>query len=351
MSRKDEILEVMLSVVDSSLSKIPGDFIYESLYPAAERIAELEVKANITEEKLDIENLKGEELEKRVHDRTGLTRRKSTFAIGVLIVEGNGVVNIGDLFETKSGLQYAATETKTIDTSGTVSIKSLESGPIGVVPANRITQIPVTLAGITSVTNPEPTYDGFEAESDVDLLQRYYERRRTPSTSGNKHQYKSWAKEVEGVGDAKVFPLWNGDNTVKVVIINAERLPASSELIESVQDYIDPGISGLGEGEAALGAFCTVVSATGKSIDVAFSVTSNDGYTDTDVISIVSKNLTEHFKEIAFQQDYVSYAQIGSIIFNSEGVADYTNLTVEGTTENVLVAAEEVPVLGGVTLV
>lgn len=353
MPTKTEILNDMLNEVPNTYDKRPGGFIYDSIAPVAEKLEEKHNELEETKAKLSIDNLTGPELEVRVKERTGINRRKSTFAVGKVIVTGNGMVYVGDLVETEDGIQFEATETKTIVNSGEVNIKALLAGPIGVVAAGSITLFPVTLSGINSVTNPEPTYDGFEAESDTDLLKRYYERIQTPATSANKHHYKSWAKDVEGVGDVRVFPLWAGDNTVKVVIIDADRQPASNEIVEKVQNNIDPGITGLGDGEAPIGAFCTVTSATGKLIYVSFVAEKSEGYEDEKVNEIVSNNIVNFLKTIAFDEniEYVSYAQIGSLVLNSEGIADYSNLTVNGGVVNIPLIDDEVAILGGVEIV
>ncbi|MGK5506723.1 baseplate J/gp47 family protein [Brevibacillus formosus] len=117
----------------------------------------------------------------------------------------------------------------------TVKVEAVVAGSSGNVPANSITLFPVTLAGFTAVTNPSPTSDGFDAESDEDLLKRYYQRIRTPATSGNKAHYKNWAMEVQGVGDVRIVPLWDGVNTVKVIIIDSDKKPASQAWRQSKQ--------------------------------------------------------------------------------------------------------------------
>jgi len=348
--RSKEIHNEMLNDISDNYEKVEGSFIFDATGPAAIKISDAEKKQEEVRNKLSIDNLSGDELAQRIYDRTGISRRDATFSIGSLSVEGDGTIQIGDRFETSSGVPFEAIETVTISGSGTVDIQALQAGTVGNVPADQITQIPVTLDGITSVTNPEATHDGFPAESDDDLLQRYYDRIQTPSTSGNRFHYLNWSKEVAGVGDAKVFPLWNGNNTVKVVLINSERLPASDELVSSVQEYLDPGITGLGEGEAPIGAFVTVASATEKTIDVAFTVTLESGFDQESADQEVTQLLIDHLKSIAFQQDFVSYAKIGALILGSESIADYTDLTVNGGTNNVTISPEEVAVLGGVTI-
>lgn len=346
-----EIHEEMLSDISNDYDKRVGEFIFDATKPAANQFEKAYENSERIEAKLDIGNLSGEELSRRVRERTGITRRQATRAIGTLIAVGNGTINEGDLFETESGIQFEASETTAIVESGTVLIRAVNPGTAGVVPAHQITLMPVTLDNIDSVTNPQPTYDGFPAESDSELLQRYYDRIRTPATSGNKYHYLNWAKEIAGVGDARVFPLWNGDNTVKVAIIDSDKLPSSNELVEQVQEYIDPNSNGLGEGQAPIGAFTTVVSATGVDINVTFNLVLTERYTEQNVIDAVSNNITEYLKEIAFVQDFVSYAQIGSIIINTDGVADYTDLTINNGTDNIMINDDEVAVLGGVSIV
>lgn len=64
--------------------------------------------------------------------------------------------------------------------------------------------------------------DSYREEEDDDSLRaRYFTRVRREAVSANKEHYKQWAEEVDGVGKAKIFPLWNGDGTVKIVVTNA----------------------------------------------------------------------------------------------------------------------------------
>ena len=58
---------------------------------------------------------------------------------------------------------------------------------------------------------------------------------------------------VEGVGAVKVFPLWNGRGTVKVVITGPDLTEAPEALVRKVQEYIDPE-PGMGKGKAPVGA-------------------------------------------------------------------------------------------------
>lgn len=344
---EENIIQEMLDSVPNELDKSENKFIHNALSAAAIKFAETYIDLEFLKDKLDVENLEGEELERFINQRTGITRHPATKGTEIVTITGQEgtSISIGDLVASDT-VNFISLEDVSIDSTGEmlVEVECEVEGSVGNVPVGAIRHFPVTIPGLVSVTNKNPVTNGYDAESDESLLERYYQRIRTPVTSGNKHHYLNWAKEVVGVGDAKVFPLWEGGNTVKVVIIDSNKQPASQELIEEVQEYIDPGISGLGEGQAPIGAYCTVASATGKVIDIEFSLVSDDSF---DVDSL-ENNLKGYLAEIAFKEDLVSYAKIGATILSTEGVVDYTNLMVDGGMSNILIGEEEVAILGEV---
>lgn len=343
----------MLNNISNEYDKTEGSFFYDATKPAA---IELEIKNKEIKEvanKLDLENLHGEELERFVFQRTGITRKPATKAITTVIIFGSegSIISKGNLVASDT-INFVSLDTKIIDSTGQVNVlvECEEAGTIGNVPVGAIKYFPVTIPGLTGVTNTETVSNGYNSESDKELLERYYERIRTPATSGNKYHYINWAKEVIGVGDARVVPLWAGDNTVKVIIIDSNKQPASVDLIEKVQNYIDPGITGLGEGQAPIGAFCTVVSARDKAINILFTVERDTNYTLEQVQENVRNNIIEHLKTFAFKDNTVSYAKIGALILASVGVLDYEGLTINSGTANIIIDYEEVAVLGEVVI-
>ncbi|KUO70728.1 MAG: baseplate J family protein [Clostridia bacterium BRH_c25] len=349
----EEIRKRVLDRVSSDYDKREGGVIYDCIEPSVLELEQVYIALDSTIEKMDIEVLSGDELAQRIYQRTGMTRKPATYAAKQLEATGTGSINEGDLFQTGSGIQFKAMENVLINGSGTVRIQAAVAGAEGNVPANTIKYMPVSIPGIDSVTNQEPTEGGYDAESDEDLLQRYYERIKTPPTSGNKSQYKMWAKEVTGVGDARVVPLWNGNNTVKVVLIDANKEPANAEVVSSVQNYIDPEAAGEGKGAAPVGAYCTVVSADGKTINVAFTALDIDpAYTEEQRKANVEAKLGEYFRSITFREDIteISYAQIGYRLLDATGIRDYSDLTINGGTANIPLVNNEVPVLGVVTI-
>ncbi|PRR85949.1 Baseplate J-like protein [Clostridium luticellarii] len=254
--------------------------------------------------------------------------------------------------ESNQSVEFQFLETKTIDDTGIaeIQVECTQSGTIGNVKANTITILTTPINGVQSVTNDHDFTNGTDVESDDDYKTRILEKLQTPATSGNKYQYRNWAKEVTGVGDAKPFPLWDGPGTVKVVIINSNKRAADAELVQKVKDYIDPQPEGHGEGQAPIGATLTVVSAVEKAIDITAKVVLANGYTIQQVQDNFNTNMQKYLSDQAFNSTYISYAKVGGILLSTDGVVDYNSLTLNGGTVNVALADEEIPVAGTISL-
>lgn len=183
-----------------------------------------------------------------------------------------------------------------------------------------------------------------EDETDDDAIRTaYYEFVNSTATDGNVNQYKRWCDNYEGIGNSKIIPLWNGANTVKVSILSASNRAASEELIAKFQEYLDPNVTGMGDGEAPIGAFVTVTTATEVPIDVSATVIMKAGYTDT---TPINDALTRYFASIAYEKSMVAYMNIGAAIIAVEGVDIVSDLTVNGGTADIILDTEQIPILG-----
>ncbi len=345
-----ETLDAMLSAMPESYQKTVGFPTYDLLAAASIPMEELAAQLQETAAKLDPAKLTGEELESYIKSRSGLVRNPPTYASGILQVTGNGTVNEGDLFESAGGIQFAATATVEISGSGEVPIRCTTPGAAGNLPAGSVTMMPVQIAGIVSVSNSDTLTGGYDAETDQAYYDRYILRLQTPPTSGNQYHYRIWALEVTGVGGVQIYPLGHGDNTVDVVIIDVDGQPADEELVERVQNHIDPGSKGLGEGEAPIGAYCYVSGAEPKELDLSMTVQTLPGAEQEAVTAAVKAAVEAYLKGIAFAQDYVSYARINAAVLEADGVQDVSGLTVNGATANVAIGERQVAVLGEVSI-
>lgn len=346
----ETVHEEMLDNISDKYQKTEGFPIWDILKAAALGIYNLWEKVFDIEAKQNVDNLTGTELERFVFQRKGLSRKEATPAVGLITVKGEGTVYTGDLFSTEGGVQFRADQDILVEGTATLHVTCVTPGAVGNVPAETIIQIPVTLPGISEVTNPYPMTDGYDAETDDSLRERYYEALQKPATSGNVYHYERWAREVAGVGEVKVFPLWQGDNTVQVVIIDDQKLVPSQELVDRVQEYIDPNKAGTGMGQAPIGAYCTVSPAEKLDINVnavlILTPTGNIELIKAEIISLV----TNYLKEVAFESNYVSLAKIGDLILQVNGVEDYDSLTVNGNINRVQIPVKSVAILNEVVV-
>jgi uncharacterized phage protein gp47/JayE len=340
----EEIHTRMLTNVDDEYDKSTGSFIYDTTKPGAIEFEEKSKEVEAVQRKLDVENLKDDELERFVYQRTGITRKQATKATTTVVISGPAGSGIkqGEFVATDT-VNFISLEDKTIGETGLMYVLVVceQFGAIGNVPANSITEFPVSIPGLIDVYNPEPVTNGYEAETDDDLRQRYYDKLQKPGKAGNKYHYLEWAKEITGVGDARVFPRWNGPLTIKVVIIDSNKQPANAELVQRVYDHISEEMPfGVEE--------LTVLSATGVPINISATLSLADGYTNEVGIGHIKENITEYLKEVAFKETYISYAKTGSEVIDSEGILDYQDLLMNGGTVNIPIGDEEVAIMGGV---
>ncbi|MCP1354672.1 baseplate J/gp47 family protein [Aneurinibacillus migulanus] len=239
---------------------------------------------------------------------------------------------------------FVTTEVKTvIGGTATVAAEAKVGGRNGNVLAGAISLVGGNISGISSVTNESAFDGGADVESDEAFLNRYLEKVQKPATSGNVNHYVQWAKEVAGVYDAKCFPVWNGNGTVKVVLLDEDGTAPPQSTIDAVIAYIN-------DGRIPIGADLTVVGATEVSINVNAKVTLTSGATLDGVKAEFEEILRSYFKSIAFVNTSVQYTRIAAHLLDVTNVKDYQNLTVNGGTQNIDIPNGSVPVLGTVTL-
>lgn len=340
---KDIIHQRILTNINDEYDKSQGSFFYDVEKPVAIELENIYLKLEGILNKGFVDTATGSDLDRLVAE-VGLKRKEAKKASGIVTITGiNGSKILkGDIVTSDSANFIFLQDLKIESGSIKVLVECEKYGTIGNVPVGAIKYFPVTIEGLQNVTNESAFTNGYEEENDEELRKRYYEKVQTPVTSGNKYHYLNWSKEVSGVGDAKVFPLWNGPGTVKVVIINSNKKGADNDLIDAVKEHI--------EENRPIGATVTVISATEKIINVTFNLTLELNYELENVKSNIESAITEYLKEIAFVRDYVSLAKIGAFVLDTDGVVDYTNLKLNGTADNVQIGNEEVAVLGGVVI-
>lgn len=282
----------------------------------------------------------------RVGANSGMARIAEQYAVTELTIIGTPgyVVPARFVGATENAIRFTTDQAVTIGTGGTgkVHATATVAGEKGNVAAGSITKIVNPIADVTAVTNASAAIGGLARETDAAFRARVLLKVSQPATSGNASHYIQWATSVPGVGAAKVTELWNGPGTVKVSIVDTDRQPALPALVAEVAEYL--------ETVRPVCVAVTVVSAAGLNVNVAATVVLASGYTLQEVQDAFTTALTQHLSATAFASTYVSYAKIGTLLLGTDGVLDYTSLTLNGGTSNVVLADNQVPVVGTVGL-
>jgi len=334
----ENILDDMLSKVLADIDKREGSIIYDALAPCAYHLAQTYFNLNNYKDLFFVDSAVGEYLGRNAADY-GLTRKAATYAERKITT--SGTVNIG----TRWGINdttYRITE----DISANVYKAECEqSGTMGNLYSGVLDNID-NVSGITATLSDIIT-SGNEEESDSELRSRIQQYLIEPSQDGNIAQYRNWATEYLGVGTAKVFPLWNGGNTVKIAITNGTYLPAEEALVKAFQEYIDPGAAGLGNGVAPIGSKVTVTGGLKKNINVSAKVILAEGYKDTEGATVA---ISKYLASITYDKNTVSYMRIGSVLLDCASIAEISELTLNSISGDVVLTGEEIPVLNSLSL-
>ena len=201
-------------------------------------------------------------------------------------------------------------------------------------------------SGLSYAQLTECLIEGENEASDDEIRESYYAYTGNGAIDGNIQQYKTWCDLYDGIGNYKIFPLWNGDNTVKVSILSTSNNVASETLIDELQNYLDPNSEGMGNGVAPIGSFVTVSTATEVPINMSANIKLKEGYDD---VSTIDTEVDKYLRSIAYNKTNVAYMNVGAAILNIEGVESISDLTLNNTTKDIELQEEEIPVVGTVS--
>ncbi len=358
-----ELLSAMLNRVPNTYDKRDTSPIPTALGPVAWALEGFYLALYSAQSQAYIQTAVGESLD-LLAVVAGIARDQASPAVRLGIF--NAAVPIGSRFSTVNGAESVNfTVTADTDTVNQYQLTAETPGSIGndyVGPILPITTIPgLTSAQITSILIP-----GENEESDEDFRARIILALQDPPFGGNIASYRE-LESMDGVGAIQVWPVWNGGGTVKLSVIGSDYLPASSELVEAVQNEVDPPpYQGLGVGLAPIGAKVTVVAPEAVSVDVSATVTVSPGMELGQVEPLISAALEAYLATV--RKNWGKSISISPLQYNSDvylsrvtaamisvdGVLNVTDVTLNGTAADLTLTetgqTQQIPVLGTVTL-
>ncbi len=331
------------------VSTLEGDFIYDATRPTAEEITQLKQLGLQNNLKIAFPQTSYGTYLEWLGECKGVFKNQPTKAIGTITFTGvqGTIITKGTIVTTiatdeKQSIEFELLETKTIGENETVDIKAecRIVGTIGNVSKGSISVLLGSISGVKSVTNKEDFKGGTDIEDEEHFRERVLVSEQEDRLSGASSDYIRWAKEVDGVGYAYVVPEWNGAGTVKVLILDKNRKAATQELIDKVQEYIYPlNVAGNRDGKAPIGAIVTIATPQTLLINVKASFVFANGFSQETVLNILKNKIDKYLDKIDIGGT-VSYNAIYSIagfmMLADEGIQDFSNLTINDGTTNII---------------
>ena len=346
----ESILTSMLGRVPDTIDKREGSVIYDALAPVAAELAKAYIELDVIMDETFVDTASMQYLMKRCRER-GVPIKDASSAI----IEG---VFTPDTLELETGLRFNCGD------QNYMIIEKIENGRYQLeceTPGTAGNQysgflLPIQyIEGLQTAQIAGVLVPG-EDEDDTDTLRkRYYDSIDSLAFGGNIADYKEKVNLMDGVGGVKVYPVWNGGGTVKLVIINSEYGVPSPELIRRVQTAIDP-VSNQGEGIglAPIGHMVTVTGVSTSPITVESDITFVDGWNFEDSVSLLKSAVDEYFGELAkawADEDrlVVRISHIENRLLNLPCVLDITGTMLNGLASNIQLASDQIPICLGIT--
>ena len=249
----EELLEEVLKDVRDDVDKREGSIIYDALAPITYYLAEQRELIGELRDEAFIDTAKGSFLD-RLCLGYGIERKEETkskrLIRGTKELEIGTRLGINDIFyEVKEKLNNGSEYDYIAECSEYGSVGNVYKGTI----ESEDKTVSASLLDIIEV--------GLDEEDDETLRKRLFLRIQKPATSGNIYHYRNWALEVNGVKEAKIFPLENGAGTVGVMIYADEK---DGELVDRVRKHIDL--------KRPIGASVNVYMPVEKNIDISVNI-------------------------------------------------------------------------------
>jgi uncharacterized phage protein gp47/JayE len=351
-------MKVYITNTDTS----QDSYIYNALYPTAIEISYClllmdEVENKVFASKAVVSGY-SDYLELRCSE-VGIERKQATYAMPTVTFSGKVGTKIPTNFIVSTGdnRQYTVSADTVIGSNGTVDaiVTASASGSLYNVKAGEINYIPVKISGITSVTNSQDYNDAYDKETDENLYTRYLLKVQKPASSGNVADYEEWIMAIDGIGAVTVYPLKDENLETKngyvtCVIINSNNEPASTTLIQNVQNIISPDDFGLGQGESPIGAKVIIRTVEPLTINISANVSIDTETTLATITTAFQTNLNNYFKNIVFDTKKIVYKKVESLLIDINEVLDIDNLTINGETENITLSALQLAEVGTINI-
>lgn len=232
----EELLQIGLDALPEGTDRSENTFYYPIASAFALMGNELMISEQFVYNKMQPENLVGNELDSFIEARTNLKRRPATRSTGKVTFTGNDGIYIPQGVKVAAGDQQFVTMWGDTIKGSTVAIQveAVNIGNIGYIAASTINKLVTQIPGVTGVNNDKALITGIDEESDKNFYERYIWHLHHFPYNLNDDTIKEWAYEVDGVGQVRVKGS-KETQSFSVYVLDSNWEPAGEDLITKVQ--------------------------------------------------------------------------------------------------------------------
>ncbi|MCO7594279.1 MULTISPECIES: baseplate J/gp47 family protein [Pseudomonas] len=267
-------------------------------------------------------------------------RKPAVPATGVATVTGSSgfLVDAGTVYQAGDGRRYVVKVGATlVDGAAQLQLVAETAGPSGNIEGGQLTAVkPVLGVNPTATIGADGIVGGTDQEEIEALRARVRAAFKNPSKVGNAADFVEWALEVPGVTRAWALPRWMGPGTFGLTFVcdgDADIFPSAAKVAE-VQAYL--------ERKRPVTSEVYVFAAQRLAVDLRIKLTPDT----TAVRQAVGKALAGLISDEGGSDSVIPLSHIRAAISNAPGETDHR---LDAPTEDVVVAANQVAVLGGIT--
>lgn len=317
--------------INIDIDKREGSFLSNMVSPLSEELAKAYINMSDILSLGFIEDTFDAYLDKRVSE-FGVYRKQGSKSIGEIKVEGKegAIITNGTLIKAND-LYFTVLNDIELPTDNILYVEANEVGYKYNLLANTEFELVEKNDKVTSLINETDFKNGIDIESDEDLRKRFIKVVNNPSTSGNKAHYEEWALEVNGVSRAIVYPLWNGNGTVKVMVVGNDNKPVLEDVRKNVEDHITENMP--------IGCQLTVATPTNLDATIVATIELKEGYEIEEVKQEFEAKINEYLKSVTNE---FTYSKVYGLLANIIGIEDIGTLTINGGNSNITISEDKI---------
>lgn len=327
----ENIRQRIFDNINIDIDKREGSFLSNMVSPLSEELAKAYINMSDILSLGFIEDTFDTYLDKRVSE-LGVYRKQGSKAIGEIKVEGKegAIITNGTLIKAND-LYFTVLNDIELPTDNILYVEANEVGYKYNLLANTEFELVEKNDKVTSLINETDFKNGIDIESDEDLRKRFIKVVNNPSASGNKNHYEEWALEVNGVSRAIVYPLWNGNGTVKVMVVGNGNKPVLEDVRKNVEDHITENMP--------IGCQLTVTTPTNLDATIVATIELKEGYEMEEVKQEFEAKINEYLKSVTNE---FTYSKVYGLLANIIGIEDIGTLTINGGNSNITISEDKI---------